>query len=127
MIARAESVQNWLENITYQMNNMVRRGVSDSCGVGEGVREMRGLKGRVGERGGRRLCMGQSLSVVGIETHAGAKIAQNAEAFVGRSVLVWAMWLIDDLCSPTSSRRRSSRGERLSWLLIGDCTDGLDS
>jgi hypothetical protein len=23
MIARAEAVQNWLENITYQMNNMV--------------------------------------------------------------------------------------------------------
>ena len=23
MIARAESVQNWLENVTYQMNNMV--------------------------------------------------------------------------------------------------------
>ena len=25
MIARTESVQNWLENITHQMNNMVRQ------------------------------------------------------------------------------------------------------
>lgn len=31
MVARVESVQSWLENITHQMNNMVRAHLSSNC------------------------------------------------------------------------------------------------